>query len=113
MVPPQAIPCLDLDVEAQTNSVSETQPAMIPDPLLPPSTPNTVNPQLPTTADLQPQTTNTDQYHNENSPAQQAAENSEAQRGLFSFPFHQLQSHSCIRRELRRLFRWGVVNVPD
>jgi hypothetical protein len=82
-----ASPSPDLDIEAQTNSV--TEPAIIPDPLPLPAT-NTANPQLPTTPDPQPQATNTKQYHNENAPAQQSAENSEVQRGLLTFMFHKL-----------------------
>ncbi|KAH9030103.1 hypothetical protein EDB85DRAFT_1453615 [Lactarius pseudohatsudake] len=67
-----ALPRLDLDIEAQTNSVTETQSAIIS-----PSTPNAASPQLPISADLQPQATDTNQYHNGNASAAQTADNSQ------------------------------------
>ena len=91
----------ELDIEAQANSDTGTQPAIIP-----PSPTNTENPQLPTsTAVPQPQATNANEHHNEDTPAQQtAADDSQALRGMLTSRFHQLQSHSCARREPRRLF---------
>ena len=98
------------DIEAQTSNITETlpaiatvpdlvpdpQPAIAPDP--PPALPtNTSNPELPTTAVPQPQATNESEHHNGNAPAQQTAENSQGQRGMSTFLFHQLQSHSCTR----------------
>ncbi|KAH9014086.1 hypothetical protein EDB85DRAFT_2123780, partial [Lactarius pseudohatsudake] len=61
------------DIEAQT---TETQPTSPPHPT------NTANPQLPTNADPQPQTTNlnTSQHYNWNPSTQQTADNSEVQR---------------------------------
>jgi hypothetical protein len=93
------LPSVD-DIEAQ--SFTETQPANIPDSLPLPAT-NIANPQLPTTAEP-PQTTNANEHHNGNAPAQQTADNSQVQRGMLTFPFHQLQAHSCARREPWRLF---------
>ncbi|KAH9030935.1 hypothetical protein EDB85DRAFT_1398408 [Lactarius pseudohatsudake] len=61
------------DIEAQT---TETQPTSPPHPT------NTADPQLPTNADPQPQTTNlnTSQHYNWNPSTQQTADNSEVQR---------------------------------
>src|SRR6266702_6978109 len=80
-----ASPSQDLDTEAQTNSVTETQPAIIANP---PPTTNTTSLQLPTSADPLPQATNTNQHHNGNPPAQQTADNSHVQRGMLTCTFH-------------------------
>ncbi len=81
-----ASPSPDLDIEAQTISVAETQSAIIANP---PLTTNTASPQLPTSsADPQPQATNTNQHHNGNPPAQQTADNSQVQRGMLTCTFH-------------------------
>ncbi|KAH9030925.1 hypothetical protein EDB85DRAFT_2115634, partial [Lactarius pseudohatsudake] len=69
-------PSVDPDIEAQTNGVTENQPAII---LNPPPTTSPANPQLSTIGD-QPQATNTNQYHNGDAPAQQTAENTQVQR---------------------------------
>jgi hypothetical protein len=74
----------NLDIEAQANSLTEHQPAIVPDPL-PPLPTNTANTQLPNTAMPEPQATNTNENHNGNAPAQQTADNSQVQRGI-DFP---------------------------
>ncbi len=87
MASPIVVPAQLPDIEAQTNSVTETQTAIIRDPL---PTTNTANTQLPTTAVPQPHATNTNQHHNGNPPAQQTADNSQVQRGMLTFPLHKL-----------------------
>lgn len=77
-----ASPSVDPDIEAQINTVTGTQPAIIPNP--PP--PNTANLQLPTTSDPRPQTTNTNEHHGGNAPANTPG-NSQVQRSMLTFPF--------------------------
>ena len=82
-----ASPNPDLDVEAQTNSFTETQPANISN-SPPPAT--TANTQIPTTGNPQPQVTNTNEHHNQNAPTRQTVDHSEVQRGVLTFPVSQV-----------------------
>ena len=82
-----ASPSADSDIEAQINSVSETQP---PTNINPPPTTDTATPQLPSSAvpQAQAQATNTDHHHNRNPPTQESNGISQAQRGMLTFLSH-------------------------
>ena len=107
-----ASPSVDPDIEGQPYRFAETQDAIILDPLPPPIT-ITENLQLPTSAVPRHQATDANEHYDGNTPARQTvADNSQVQRGMLTFPLHQSQSHSYVRREPRRLFRWALVDVP-
>ena len=82
-----ASPSPGLDIEAQAISITETQPAIIPNSS--PAT-NTVNNQLPTAADPQPQSTSINEHNNGNAGTKQTVDHSEVQHGVLTFPFHKL-----------------------
>jgi hypothetical protein len=91
MASPSKSPIVDLDIEAQTNFITDTPSrppiispisAVIVNPL---PTRNIDIPHLPRGADLQPQATNADENHNENAAAQQTG----LQRGMY-FPFRKV-----------------------
>ncbi|KAH9059449.1 hypothetical protein EDB83DRAFT_932996 [Lactarius deliciosus] len=75
-----ASPGPNLDIEAQANSVTKTQPAIITNPLSAANPPNELPPA--TSADPQPQATNTNKHHDGNAagPAQHTADDPEVQR---------------------------------
>ncbi|KAH9021076.1 hypothetical protein EDB84DRAFT_1580949 [Lactarius hengduanensis] len=64
------------DIEAQANTVTEIQPAIIPNP---PPTTNSANPQLSLISD-QAHAANTNHHYDRNAPAQQTAETPQVQR---------------------------------
>ncbi|KAH8993891.1 hypothetical protein EDB86DRAFT_1317031 [Lactarius hatsudake] len=70
------LPGVNPDIEAQANTVTETQPAIIPNP--PPAT-NSANPQLSRISD-QAQATSANEHYDRNAPAQQTAETPQIQR---------------------------------
>ena len=74
-----ASPGVDLDMESQTDRVTETQHPTIISPTI-----NTSIPQVPTGIDLQPQVTNANQPNNRNASGQQTAE---VQQGMLNSPF--------------------------
>jgi hypothetical protein len=73
-----ASPSSDMDIGAQSVSITETQPAIIPNS---PTVTYSANSQLPTTADTQPQATNINERYNGNAPTIQAVDHSGAQNG--------------------------------
>ncbi len=75
-----------VDLEAQTSDVPQPQPSIDED--SPPM--NIPNHQPPTSTDIQPQVTNTNQHHNGNPPAPKTADNLAVQRGMLTFPFYNL-----------------------
>jgi len=85
-------PKVDLDIEAQTQAqikdIPET-PKMATNEV-PPSTPNTANPQPPTNADPHPHAVGLNEIPNWKTPAPKTTYNSEIQRGISTFPFHNL-----------------------
>lgn len=92
MASPLASPSPDPDIEAQLNSVSEAQPPTIINPppnFLPPPSIDTAPPELPISADPQPQATDAHQNHIGNPPAQESG-NSQDLRGTFALLSHNL-----------------------
>ncbi len=86
------------DIEAQTHSAAEHQPAITadhrrpqptftadPQPLAQPTNPR--HPRHPDTADSQPQATSTSGHPHRNAPALQIADNSDPQRGMLTCRF--------------------------
>ncbi len=87
-------PKVDVDIEAQTQARAQIKD--IPEtPKIatnedPTPAPNTANPQFPTNADPQPHAMGLNEIPNWNTPAPKTAYNSEVQRGISTFPFHNL-----------------------
>jgi hypothetical protein len=99
-----ASPSVDPDIEAQVNSVTETQPPIIPNP--PPTTnaadplaEQVAEPQLPTTADAdaQLQDTNNNQGQYGSPPVQQPPDNPQVQRGMLTLATLTVASSNLIR----------------
>ena len=78
-------PFLDLDIEAQTNNVTGSLPAINIE--SPSPTTQRANLQLPITSELQHEHKNPDQYHYENAASRKATDDSGIQRGMLTFLF--------------------------